>query len=221
MKTRALPLAILLALAAGSAQAQSARGWTAAPGARAGFALGTMAEYLGTGYGMGIAFRGPPRPLRFHGDVALTRFGARTVHRRLNGTGPFIGITSNASVITMVAGPEAGLDLGGWRLGFGWDAGVTHVQSTGSTILAGDPSQVLRSNTYGSTTWAVAVRASGSHALSRQVALNAEASVTYLGQVDFLREYNLPIGVISGIYLYPTPYRPRFASAAISLVVGL
>jgi len=39
------------------------------------------------------------------------------------------------------------------------------------------------------------------------------------GETKFLREYNLPIGVISGLYAKPTPYRPSLA--AVSLGVSL
>ena len=194
---------------------------SAAPGIRTGVPLATMGRYLGRGMGAGITFYGPDRALRLRGDVTYLHFGTRTVNRPLEGTGPLIGITSSANVVIMSAGPQVGKALGGWRLAAGGDAGVAHVQSTGSTILAGDPAQVLRSNTYGTTTWTFALRALVSRRLGSGATFDLEGSWRKVGRSDFLREYHLPIGVISGIYLYPTPYSPSFLGLSASVGFAL
>lgn len=194
--------------------------WSGGPEIVYATPLKTMADYFGHGAGFGLALAPSSGPLSLRIDASWTRFGERTVTRQLNGSGPPIGITSSASIIQLLAGPEGALRLGGWRITAATQAGVGYVLSTGSTILPGDPAQVQRSNTYTTVTWALAAGAG----VGRRVGsgtLSLGAAAVQLGEADFLREYNLPIGVISGIYLNPTPYAPLFTTLSATLTFPL
>lgn len=89
--------------------------------------------------------------------------------------------------------------------------------STGSTVFPGDPNQVNRSNTYNTATWAGLLSASAGMRISRVAVASVEGSYVQVGRSKFLREYNLPIGQISGIYLNPTPYAPSFATVSVAI----
>ena len=180
-----------------------------------------MSDYFGNGAGFGVTLKPPSAaPLSLSFETSWTRFGDRTVTRQLNGSGPPIGITSSANIVQMLAGPEAALRLAGWQLGAATLGGAGYVMSTGSTILPGDPAQVQRSNTYTTLTWALSARLSVAHRVGSGL-LSLGAAAVQIGEADFLREYNLPIGIISGIYLNPTPYAPLFTTLSATLTFPL
>jgi len=210
--------ASLAAILASGLSAQAL--WSGGPVVQLAMPTGTMADYFGNGTGFGLTLSRPTGPVMLRIDAVWTRFGERTVTRQLNGAGPPIGITSSGNFLTALAGPEGELRLGGWRGGLAAQGGLGYVQSTGSTILPGDPAQVQRSNTYSTFTWAVSAGASLAHRVGSG-RLSLAYSVVQIGKSDFLREYNLPIGVISGIYLNPTPYPPLYTTASLALTFPL
>lgn len=195
-----------------------AQDWSGGAQFYAATPVGTMDDYFSTGTGFGLVLHGPKK-LRF--DGTWTHFGTTTVQRPLGGSGSVnVGIGSSAEIITVLAGPELEMPLETFRLTAAGQGGLGYVQSTGSTILPGDPQQVQRSNTYGTFTYSLAGRFGISHRLgSGRVALGY--AFVFMGESDFLREYNLPIGVISGIYLNPTPYNPVFATWSVALTFPL
>ena len=211
--------AALLVTAGAPAVPAQAR-WSGGPEIVYATPLETMADYFGHGAGFGLALAPSSGPLSLRIDASWTRFGERTVTRQLNGSGPPIDITSSANIIQALIGPEGALQLGGWRLTAATQAGAGYVLSTGSTILPGDPLLLNRSNTYTTLTWALSARAGvARRAGSGMISLGAAA--VQLGEADFLREYNLPIGVISGIYLNPTPYAPLFWTVSLAVTFPL
>lgn len=210
-------VATLLVCGAASVTAQTR--WSGGPLLRGAWATGTMGRYLGGGYGFGIALRPASHPIVL--EASLTRFGTRTVTRYYEGKSfTPVDIASSARFALVAAGPEFRLPVGFARLRISVQGGAAHALATGSTILPGDSAQVQRSGTYTTLTWAAMGRA----ALVKRLGtaeLAFDAGVVQLGRTKFLREYNLPIGVISGIYLYPTPYAPLFWSAGASLRMPL
>lgn len=195
-----------------------AQDWSGGAQFYAATPIGTMDDYFGTGTGFGLVLHGPKK-LRF--DGTWSHFGTTNVQRPLGGSGSVnIGIGSSAEIITVLGGPELEMPLESFRLTFGGQAGLGYVQSTGSTVLPGDPQKVQRSNTYGTFTYAAAGRFGIAHRLgSGRVALGY--AFVFMGEADFLTENNLPIGVISGIYLNPTPYHPNHATWSVALTFPL
>lgn len=209
--------AALLAVAAPLAAQQR---FTGGPVLRAAHPLGTMGEYLDNAAGFGFAFQ-PPGALPLRVEAGLLRFATRTAARTYNGQGTTpIDITSSARILLVVGGPQLSAGIAGLRIAAGLLGGAAHVSATGSTVLAGDPQQVQRANTYTTITWAGGVRGAVALPLGPSE-LAIDVAWLRLGETEFLREYNLPIGVISGIYLNPTPYPPAFVTAGLSLRVAL
>ena len=216
---RAAVLAAVVAIA-NSTLLPAQNRWSGGPEVLYAAPLKTMSDYFGNGAGFGLSLAPSSGPLSLRIDASWTRFGDRTVTRQLNGSGPPIGITSSANIVQTMLGPEGALQLGGWRVTAATQAGAGYVLSTGSTILPGDPARLQRSTTYTTLTWALAARAGVAHRLgSGSLALGVSAM--QLGEADFLREYNLPIGIISGIYLNPTPYAPLFVTLSAALTFPL
>ena len=209
---------LLVPMSAGFLRAQST--WTGGLQLEAAAPQDVMKDYFGSGAGFGLVLHHGAGPVALRFDGTWTHFGEHYAQRHLGGTGPGIGIVSSASFATVLAGPSAGVSMAGFQAGVAVQGGGGYVTSTGSTVLPGDPSQVMRSNTYGTFTWAAAARASLSHRVGPGRA-SVGYSLVMLGQTDFLREYNLPIGVISGIYLYPTPYQPMFTTLSVAMTFGL
>lgn len=214
-------LAPLLALAiAGPAGAQQR--WTGGAIVGAGWPAGTMGDYLGDARGFSMALRRPSAGLvGWRLEAGWMSFGTRTVQRTYNGNGTVpVNITSSARVMTVLGGPEATARLLGTRLRLGAHLGGAHVLTTGSALVPGTPTSAQRASTWPTVTWAAGLRAEASLPLG-PLELGADLSFLQLGRTKFLREYNLPIGYISGIYLFPTPYAPAFTTAGLSLRVPL
>ena len=213
--------ALALLLPAAPLAAQSRVAFTATPAIAVGFPAGTMAGYLGAAAGIALGIRRGEGVVRLRGDLTWMHFGSRSISRAYNGTGPAIGITSSANVMLAMGGPELSLRRGRMRAALGIEGGAAHVLATGSTVLPGDPAQVNRSNTYATLTWAAKARTAVSLRVGRRMDIVVEGAVVQLGKTEFLREYNLPIGVISGIYLNPAPYKPTFVYISAGLAVPL
>ena len=196
--------------------------WTVSPQVQAAAPLGTMGDYFGRGAGFGMTLRSGPGPVRWRIQTSYTRFNPHTVIRGYNGNDNMpIFLTSGATLMTVVAGPEVAARVGRTRLAAGAGAGLVHVLASGSTRFTGDPPLVNRSNTFSSVTWAGQLYASVGRRVSPAADILVEGSVAQLGRTKFLREFNLPIGQISGMYLNPTPYAPRLASVSLSLRFAL
>lgn len=217
------------AVCPGVAQEAAERtGWQASAGGglRYGAPAGTMGDYLGPARGLGATMRAvrAGSALRFAGDVEVLNFAQRTVTRPYAGSGPDIDITSSAEVLLLGAGPELGFGAG--RFDFAVQAGLggAYVHAAGQTSGLGTSPQNERGNTFTTFTWQV----QGGVALGYRLGSGTRAPraalagrVVQAGTTDFLREYNLPIGVISGLYPNPTPYAPRFVVLALTVTAAI
>jgi hypothetical protein len=233
MRPRAL-VPVLVLLAAPALRAQDAappsprpREWTwqGGGGIRYTVPMSTMSEYFVPGRGVAVAMRAgrPGTPWRLAADAEYLRFGDHTVYKPYNGTGPAVAITSAADILVLGAGP--GLALRGGRLDAGLTVGVgvAYTHASGRTAIGTSP-QNDRGNTYTTLTWQVQGGAAlGCRLGSSPTAARLELSgrVVHAGETDFLREYNLPVGVISGLYINPTPYAPTFAVFALTVTATL
>jgi len=213
---------VFLALRASSLFAQL----SAEFGPRFASATGTLGTYLNGGYGFGARIRSlaPGRRIGLRVDGEFLAFGERTVVRPYNGNGPPIGITTGSRIFMATAGPE--LRRGWRRLGaaVGVGAGAAYFSNTGAVDGLGDPDRFRRANSYGHITWALRGGAGAGVRLGRSpqsARLELGAQFVRSGPAPYLREYNLPFGVISGIYLYPTPVHPTFVVYSIGVSAGL
>jgi len=232
MRGAALMAGIGLA-AAGAAAAQEAAAPTPRPapslrvgiGVAAASALGTMDTYYDGARGLSFSLRsGAPHALRPRGDVDLVNFADATVERPYNGTGPTIAITSGAEVLLFGAGAELGHALGRFEGALRAEAGGAYFHTSAATDSLGTNPNNQRANTYTTLTWQVQGGATiGFRLGAADVAprLEVSARVVHAGETKFLREYNLPVGVISGLYAKPTPYAPTFALLTFGITARL
>ncbi len=187
--------------------------------------MATMAEYFVPGRGIAVSARAVRAggALVLAGDAEYLRFGDHTVEKPYNGTGPAVAITSAADILLIGAGPGLALRKGRVDAAVQAGAGVAYTHASGRTTIGTSP-QNDRANTYTTLTWQV----QGGAALGLRLGASPEAArlelsgrVVHAGETDFLREYNLPVGVISGLYINPTPYAPTFAVLALTVTAIL
>jgi len=232
MTTRSLPLALVVLCAAAALHAQelaapSQRAWRVQGGGGVRYAvpMTTMSGYFGYGTGLAASLRAfrTGSPLRLVGDIEYLHFGDHTVYRPYNGTGPAVAITSAADIMLLGVGPALALRAGGFDGVLQVGAGGAYTHSAAQTAIGTSP-QNQRGNTYTTFTWqlqggvAVGLRLA---ATERAPRLELSGRVVHAGTTAFLREYNLPVGVISGLYANPTPYAPTFALAALTVTAPL
>jgi hypothetical protein len=208
---RCLPLAALLAASALQAQEPS-EPWrlSAGIGPAYGRALGTMATYLAGAGGLDahlVATRGGTWALRV--DAGLLTFAQRVVERPLGGpASPVILIGTGSRIALVTVGPARSLGHGRVAVMAHAAAGIAQYNNTGALDLGGDPQRFRRSDVYGTFTWAATGGASVRYSVSDASALELSGRLVHTGEAPYLREGNLPVGVISGVYLYPKPYAP-------------
>jgi hypothetical protein len=199
--------------------------WQGGGGVRYTVPMSTMSEYFVPGRGIAVSMRAAREgsPFVLTGDAEYLHFGDHTASKPYNGTGPAVAITSAADILLIGAGPGLVLRKGRFHAGVQAGAGVAYTHAAGRTASGTSP-QNDRANTYTTLTWqvqggaALGVRLGGSPGAAR---LELSGRVVHAGETDFLREYNLPVGVISGLYINPTPYAPTFAVFALTVTATL
>jgi hypothetical protein len=195
--------------------------WRLGLGALGARALGTMGDYLTGGVGLAVTVQREPRHgLTPRADAELVRFSSRTVRRHYEGSTAPIDITTGSTLLLVAAGLEAGLRSGRAGVGVRIGVGGAAFSNRGSTSGLDSSFQTVRAVTFSTLTWAAqAGLAMGLRLGVRPSAprLEASALVVAAGRTAFLREYNLSIGIISGLYPQPTPYAPWLG--VVSLVV--
>jgi len=221
----------LLALAApAAAQAPARRPWTFAVGAAPFYvrAQGPLSTYLASGYGFALGVHAAPVGSRL-GVAVLSSwltFRSQTRDRPLYGAagGPPIAITSGSRIVMVTAGPEGYVSWGRLRVAGTIGLGGAQLSNTGAVDGLGDPARFQRANSYGSVTWAARAGAGLSVRFGppgTDTRLGIDADYVRMGPAQYLREGNLPSGVISGIYLYPSALRPAFFTVALGVHAGL
>jgi hypothetical protein len=207
-------LLVPLVFAAAPLAAQQPPLWRVSAGLGPGYAhaVGTMATYLAGAGGFAahlVVGRGGPWSLR--ADAGLITFAQQVVERPLNtGGGPAVLIGTGSRIALLTAGPSFAVGGGRLALVAHAAAGVAQFNNTGALDLGGDPQRFRRSDVYGTLTWSVTGGASLRYAVSDASALELSGRLIHTGAAPYLREGNLPVGVISGVYLYPKPYQPTF-----------
>jgi len=228
MRTSRFVIAIALAAAPLRAQESPAPrtwSWQGGGGIRYAVPMSVMSGYFGGGHGIAGALRAARgrSALRIAADAEYLHFPEYSVFRPYNGTGPAVQITSAADIMLLGVGPALALRKGRFDAGVNAGAGGAYTHASARTHIGTSP-QNDRANTYTTFTWQV----QGGAALGYRLGAAATAArlelsgrVVHAGETDFLREYNLPVGVISGLYAKPTPYEPTFAVFALTLTAGL
>ncbi len=231
MRPRHVVLAIAASCAGAALEAQelteAGPGWQVQGGGGMRYAIpvATMSGYLGQGQGLAASLWAirSGSPLRLSGDAEYLRFGDHTVLRPYNGTGPAVAITSAADILLLGLGPGVAVRVGRLEGGLHAGTGAAYARSAARTAIGTSP-QNQRGNTYTTLTWQVQGGASAAVRLAagpRAARLALAGRIVHLGTTKFLRETNLPIGVISGLYANPTPYAPTFAVVALTLSAPL
>ncbi len=169
-------------------------------------ATGSLANYLAGGYGLGaFVIVGPEsRPLKLRIDAEYLWFPSTTRNRPYTLTTPAI-ITTGSGIFTAAAGPRLRIELGRVQLSAALGAGIARLSNTGSVSL-GIGSNVNRATTFSNLTYALSAGPEASLRLGNGAPVRLALSARYLfiGSSPWLREGNLPVGIISGAYLNPT-----------------
>jgi hypothetical protein len=197
--------------------------WRIGIGALAAHAVGTMGDYLAGACGVVATarFEAGPR-LSARADAELVRFLPRTVRRRYEGSGPPIDIATGSSLVLVTAGPELRARAGRASAGVRVGVGAAAFSNRGSTSGLDSSVQTVRAATFSTLTWAAqAGLALALRLAAPPSAVRLEASIRLVaaGRTAFLREYNLPVGIISGLYPQPTPYAPRLGIVSLGVLV--
>lgn len=189
--------------------------------------VGTIGSYVDPGVGVGAAVRVPLGRTAFALSVAADYLdaGPTTGTRQWGGpTSPYsVTIATGTRVFAFGAGPEADVERGPLRVGIGLGAGVAQVTNTSAVSGLYDLDPFARATAHSSVTWMLAAGADARlRVAGRQTPVRLELSLRWLGMgpTGMVREDHLPVGQISGAYLYPTPTETRFLVARAGVAIG-
>ncbi len=199
-------LALLATFSAGSLGGQEARVHLGA-GPLYARPSGSFAWYVGDGYGAGghVTLGGGGRRLAFRLDADYVRFAATTRARPYLAGRPAM-IATGSTIFSATAGPRVHVTARRLRADVGAGAGFARLTTTGTVSLGSLPS-LNGSTSFENLTYALAGDGGLGVCLRRGPApLWLELSARYLrlGPSRWLREGNLPVGTVSGLYLKPT-----------------
>jgi hypothetical protein len=212
------------ALLAGSVSAQETR---LLVGAGPGYAraTGSLAQYMRGAWGLGgyVAFGPAARTASLRIDADFLRFTPTTAGRPYRGLQP-VFITSGSQIFTAVAGPELRLPLGRVRLSATAGAGFATSTNTGAVTGIATPERFSGATTFGDLTLAYAGGGGLGMALGGErmpVWLDLSARYLGTGPTRWVREGNIPVGYISGVYLKPTRSPTTLVAYRIAVSVGV
>jgi len=219
-----LILPALIALAAATARAQQ-------PAVRLGAAplyadaTGDLGLYLGPGYGAAaeLHWRQSRGAVGLRFDFAYRRFAPATRARPWPGAIPLY-IQTGAHILTVLGGPEVTLERGRSSVSLAAALGVASRVTSSALDLPTDSARFFRGTTFSGLAPAGEAIA---EALWRVASGNTpmwvgvSVGVLTMGDLDLVREENVPFGVISGAYLNPTPTPATFIGARAGVVIGL
>jgi len=183
-------------------------------------ATATLGDYIGGGYGVTAAVRIAGRHFGVRLDADFLRFPSTTRSRPFLGTGPMVEITTGMRVFTLAIGPEAHVSAGRFSAGVFGSAGLAQFANTSSLTGLGDDPRFARSETFGDLTAAVHGGAVFDLEVGSHVTMELVARYTVTGETGFTREVNLRYGVLSGLYMVPTPTRASFFTLRLGMFFG-
>jgi len=212
------------AVAAGAASAQEPR---VEVGAGPVYArpTGSLGRYLSGTPGLGgfVVLGSGRRAVGWRLDGTFLHFSPNTADRPFRGPQP-ISITTGSQLFAATGGPELRLRLGRLRLSAGAGAGLATSTNTGAvTGIAAQP-RFSGASTFDAVTFAYTARAGvGVIVGGRALPLRLELSTRYLnaGPTRWVREGNLPVGYISGVYVKPTTSPTTLLVYQLSVSVGV
>lgn len=218
-------VAILAAtLAASPLAAQSPR---TSVGAGPVFArpLGSLGDYLANGYGAGgfVELGRASQALAIRIDGGFLRFAPTTSARPYRGTQP-VFITTGSQIFTVVAGPELRVGVGRWRVAATAGGGIASFTNTGAVTGIAAPDRFSGATTFGDLTLAYAGGAGlGLRLGGGGTPVWLDLSTRYLGtgSTRWVREGNIPVGYVSGVYLKPTKSPTALVEYQLSVSVGV
>jgi hypothetical protein len=213
-----------LALVAGRGREATAQDQRLALVGRAELARATesFGRYLGSGYGFSVGVVGRRGIATLALDAQYLRFPPASRARPLGSA--TVTITTGLRAIVLSAGPGLWLSRGRMSVGAGLAGGIARTTATSDVGGLGDPDRLSRGVVNNDLTWmasgtfGTAVRLARG---SRPVTLEFGLGWATTGDLRLVREENLPIGVISGVYLPPTPTAGSWLTARLGLSVGL
>ena len=189
--------------------------------------VGTLGSYVGPGVGVGAAIRVPFGRSAFAISVGADYLdaGPTTDTRQWGGpTSPYsVTIATGTRVFALGAGPEADVERGPLRVGIGAGAGVAHVTNTSAVSGLYDLDPFARGTAHSGVTWMLSAGADARvRVAGNRTPVRLELSLRWLGMgpTGIVREDHLPVGQISGAYLYPTPTETRFLVARAGVAIG-
>ena len=185
---------------------------------------GSLSAYLATGYGVGAFVEfAPTRALHLRLDADFVRFPPTTAGRPFRGLQP-VEITTGSQLFAALAGPELRLPLGAVRLSAAVGAGFATSTNSGAVTGIATPDRFSGATTFGDLTWAYAAAGGAGVQLragTTPVWLDFAGRFVGTGLTRWVREGNIPVGYISGVYLKPTRSPTTLLSARLSVSVGL
>jgi hypothetical protein len=186
---------------------------------------GSLDRYLSNAYGAGgfVEFGPAARALALRIDGDFVRFAPTTSARPYRGLQP-VFITTGSQLFTAVAGPALRVRLGRVRLSATVGGGIASCTNTGAVTGIATADRFSGATSFGDLTLAYA----GGAGLGIQVGGGAapvwlDLSTRYVGTgpTRWVREGNIPVGYISGVYLKPTWSPATLIAYQLSVSVGI
>ncbi len=183
-------------------------------------ATATLGEYVGGAYGAAAVVRMPGRHFGARVDADFLSFPTTTSARPFLGTGPEVWISTSMKSFTLTVGPEARLSRGRFSAGVFGGVGLARFSNSSSlTGLSSDP-RFGGAATFGDVTVAAQGGAIFGLEVGSGVTMELAARYVVTGETSFVTEENLRAGVISGLYMVPTPTRASFFALRLGVFLG-
>jgi len=186
---------------------------------------GSLGRYLSGAHGAGgfVEFGPATRALVLRLDGSFLRFAPTTSARPYRGAQP-VFITTGSQILTAVAGPELRVGMGRLRLSVTAGGGIASYTNTGAVTGIAAPDRFSGATTFGDLTLAytggagVGLRLGGG---ASPVWLDLSTRYMGTGPTRWVREGNIPVGYISGVYLKPTNSPTTLVAYQLSVSVGV
>lgn len=217
----------VVAAAAAATPLAAQRGMAVSAGPSWVVPAGRIGTYVASGSGVGASARIPwrHRGLVLRIDFDYLDAGPTTRTRPWGGaTSPYtVTIVTGTRAFALSAGPEIGGSRGPFRLGLAAGAGAAPVSNASAVSGLYDLDPFARAATHTGVTWLLSAGAvAGVRLGGGRTPVGLELSVRWLGmgRTGIVREDHLPVGLISGVYLYPTPTQTRFLITRAAVTIG-